>query len=135
LHELGGLLTAADVQWNSNGVTADKLAAIIAHTVKKEITGTTAKSLLATIFDSDGRSVEQIIEEDNLRLRPMSDGEYDTMGETLIDENPDMVQAIKSKGRKGKIMWFVGQMMKTGEEGRVEAKRAEETMKRLLELD
>ncbi|KAK3062469.1 hypothetical protein LTS18_003996, partial [Coniosporium uncinatum] len=135
LHELGGLLTAADVQWNSNGVTADKLAAIIAHIVKKEITGTTAKSLLASIFDGDGRSVEQIIDEDNLRLRPMSDRDYDTMGKTLIDENPDMVQATKSKGQKGKIMWFVGQMMKNGEEGRVEAKRAEETMKRLLELD
>jgi len=135
VHELTGLLTSADVQFDPTRVSAGNLASIIASVVKREVTGTTAKSLLATVFAGDERSVEQIIEEDNLRLRPMGDEEYVAMGKSLVEENPEMVRAIKVKGQKGKIMWFVGQMLKIGEEGRVEAKRAEETMRKLVDIE
>ena len=49
-----------------------------------------------------------------------------------MDENPDMVSAVKDKGQKGKAMWFVGQMVRRGEEGTVEPEQARVVVERML---
>jgi len=84
------------------------------------------------VFAGDARAVEQIVQEENLLLRPLSEEEYRQLAQSLIDENPKMVEAVR-KGQMGKVMWLVGQMMRA-EEGRVEAKKAEEVVKRLLSM-
>ncbi|KAJ5094068.1 hypothetical protein N7456_009929 [Penicillium angulare] len=132
LHELGGLLTKADRSWDAEIVPARSLAELINHLQLKKITGPTAKQVLAMIFEGDRRPVPQLLEEDNLLLRPLSREEYLTLAKSAIAQNPKMVEQIRSKNQLGKLGWFVGQMMRTGEKGRVEAPRAEEVLRELI---
>ncbi|KAJ5772647.1 hypothetical protein N7520_003176 [Penicillium odoratum] len=131
LHELGGLLTKADRTWHADIVPAQSLADLIDHVQRKLITGPTAKQVLAAIFDGDRRPVPQLLEEDNLLLRPLSREEYITLAESAIALNPKMVEQIRGN-QLGKLGWFVGQMMRTGEKGRVEAPKAETILRELI---
>lgn len=131
LHELGGLST--ETPWSPTRVPSAQLASVIAHLLRRQITGRTAKQLLSSLFNStDTRSVAHIVRDENLLLRPMVRDEYVALARELLDANPDMVRAVKEKGQRGKIGWFVGQMVRRGEEGRVEAGRAEEVVRELL---
>ena len=132
LHELGGLLTKADRAWDPTVVPARSLADLIDHLHHKRITGPTAKQVLAAVFDGDRRPIPQLLEEDNLLLRPLSREEYLALAESAIAQNPQMVEQIRRKKQLGKLGWFVGQMMRTGEKGRVEAPKAEEVLRELI---
>jgi Asp-tRNAAsn/Glu-tRNAGln amidotransferase B subunit (PET112 homolog) len=132
LHELGGLVAKADQAWDAEIVPARSLAHLIDHLQRKLITGPTAKQVLATIFDGDHRPVPQLLEEENLLLRPLSREEYLALAESVIALNPHMVEQIRSKNQLGKLGWFVGQMMRNGEKGRVEAPKAEEILRELI---
>ncbi|KAJ5103660.1 hypothetical protein N7532_004189 [Penicillium argentinense] len=132
LHELGGLLTKADRAWDPAIVPARSLADLIDHLQRRLITGPTAKQVLAAIFDGDHRPVPQMLEEDQLLLRPLSREQYLALAEAAIAQNPQMVEQIRSKNQLGKIGWFVGQMMRMGEKGRVEAPKAEEILRELI---
>lgn len=132
LHELGGLLTKADRPWDEEIVPARSLADLIDHLQRNLITGPTAKQVLAAVFDGDRRPIPQLLEEDNLLLRPLSREEYLALAESAIAQNPQMVEQIRSKNQLGKLGWFVGQMMRTGEKGRVEAPKAEEVLRELI---
>lgn len=132
LHELGGLLTKADRHWDEEIVPARSLADLVDHLQRKLITGPTAKQVLAAVFDGDRRPIPQLLEEDNLLLRPLSREEYIALAESAIAQNPQMVEQIRSKNQLGKLGWFVGQMMRTGEKGRVEAPKAEEVLRELI---
>ncbi|KAJ5386055.1 hypothetical protein N7509_008596 [Penicillium cosmopolitanum] len=132
LHELGGLLTKADRAWDSEIIPARSLADLVDHLQRKLITGPTAKQVLAVVFEGDHRPIPQMLEEDNLLLRPLSREEYLALAETAMAQNPQMVEQIRSKNQLGKLGWFVGQMMRTGEKGRVEAPKAEEVLRELI---
>jgi aspartyl-tRNA(Asn)/glutamyl-tRNA(Gln) amidotransferase subunit B len=136
LHEVGGLLTTSNTGWQDMSITEIELADILASLQHKHITSRAAKQLLATLHNlqSDERrpSVEQLIEDGNLRLRPLSDDEYTALAEEVMAQNPEMVAAVRDKGQKGKLMWFVGQMIRKGEEGSVEPEKAREVVDRAL---
>ena len=132
LHEVGGLLTKANVAWDAQCVPAASLAAIINHLQRKHITGQTAKQVLSMVFHGDRRPISQLLEEENLLLRPLSRDEYLTLAKQALSGNPQMVEQIRDKNQLGKLGWFVGQMMRTGEKGRVEALKAEETLRELI---
>ncbi|TQB70442.1 hypothetical protein MPDQ_000470 [Monascus purpureus] len=132
LHELGGLLTKADAAWDAERVPAGTLAAIVDQLQRKHITGPTAKLVLAMVFDGDRRPIAQLLDEENLLLRPLSREEYVALAESVISRNPQMVEQIRSKNQLGKLGWFVGQMMRTGEKGRVEAPKAEEVLREVI---
>jgi aspartyl-tRNA(Asn)/glutamyl-tRNA(Gln) amidotransferase subunit B len=132
LHELGGLLTKADLPWDAGRVSAQSLAAIIDNLQRKQITGATARQVLGMLFDGDGRPVAQLLEEENLILRPLSREEYIALAEAAMGLNPGMVEQIRTKNQLGKLGWFVGQMMRMGEKGRVEAQKAEAILKELI---
>lgn len=132
LHELGGLLTKADLAWDAGRVTAESLASIIDQLQRQKITGATAKQVLAMVFDGDQRPIIQLLEEENLLLRPLSREEYIALAEAAIELNPQMVEQIRSKNQLGKLGWFVGQMMRMGEKGRVEAQKADATLRELI---
>lgn len=104
---------------------------ILSDLSENRITGTTAKRLLAMIFNGDSRDIKTIIYEENLALRHLSRDEYFAMAQSLIGENNDKVKQIQQKGQMGKLKWFVGQMMRQGE-GKVEAIKAEAILKELL---
>ncbi|RFU34268.1 hypothetical protein B7463_g2048, partial [Scytalidium lignicola] len=147
LHEMGGLTSDSEedysnpLQITASGeciIPSHELATLIHHLDSKRITGQTAKRLLASLFEAARGpnavkgGVEQLIEENGLWLRPMSEQEYDELARSVIENNMKQVEDIL-KGKMGKIMFLVGQMMREGEEGRVEPQEAEKVLRRLVE--
>ncbi|THY63826.1 hypothetical protein D6C99_00444 [Aureobasidium pullulans] len=135
LHEIGGLLTSDGREWSDLTITTEELASLLANLMSKQITARVGKQILQQLYeeDSDERtSVDARIDEGNLRLRPISREEYIELAQSIMDENPDMVSAVRDKGQKGKTMWFVGQMVRRAEEGTVEAEKAKEIIEELL---
>ncbi|KAK4614901.1 Glutamyl-tRNA(Gln) amidotransferase subunit B, mitochondrial [Fulvia fulva] len=137
LHEIGGLLTPSGRTWEQMSVTPLELSELLLNLLSKQITARTAKQLLVAMHENlraIGReSVEQLIDDGNLRLRPLSEDGYIALAQQIMDESPDMVAAVREKGQKGKIMWFVGQMVRRGDEGTVEPEKAKEVIEKLLE--
>ena len=131
LHELGGLLNTANIPFSPTLVPPTSMVSILQNLDEGNITGSTAKKLLAMVFDGDERDVNTIIEQDNLSLQHLPREEYIAMARALLDEDPKKVDQIRKKNQLGKIQFFVGQMMRKGG-GKVEAKRAEAVLKELL---
>ena len=132
LHELGSLLTMTDSQWSSNKVSVEALSSILDNLMEKKITGSTAKRLLRMSFEGDVREVERIIEEDGLAFRALSEEEYQARAREVMVANQAVVLDIQKRGRSGKLMFLVGQMMRQGGESRMEAKKAEDVLRRLI---
>ncbi|KAK5135762.1 hypothetical protein LTR08_004748 [Meristemomyces frigidus] len=135
IHELGGLLTTTELNWESMNVTPGELADVLVNLHNKHITARVAKQLLSTLIETPASarsSVEQLIDDGKLRLRPLSEEQYQAFAAQIMDDNPEMVVAVREKGQKGKIMWFVGQMVRRGEEGTVEPEKAREVFDKLL---
>lgn len=127
LHELGGLIPPS-ATWDDISISPRELADVLTNLLRREITARAAKQLVSTLQDlpiTDQRpTVERLIDEGGLRLRPLSEKEYTALAQQIMNESPDMVAAVRKKGQKGKIMWFVGQMVRRGEEGTVEPEKA-----------
>lgn len=132
MHELGSLLTRADRSWKDSQVPSAKLASILANLMSRTITGNSAKQVLKLIFDGDGREVDTIIREEGLVYRPLSGEEYTDLASKVMEQHHDKVKQIREKGQTGKLMFLVGQMMRAGEEGRVDAKEAESVLHRII---
>ncbi|KAL5389184.1 hypothetical protein DPSP01_002498 [Paraphaeosphaeria sporulosa] len=132
LMELGALFK--NEEWSGTKVPADQLATIVAHILRKEITGSTAKRLLLMKFEGEERSVEQIIADEDLFLRPLTHTEYMNLAQSLVEEKADMANDIVKKQQLGKIKWFVGQMMARSAEGTVEPAAAEAVLRELYGL-
>lgn len=109
------------------------MVSILQNLDEGKITGSTAKKLLAMIFDGDKRDVNTIIEEDDLSLQHLSREEYIMMAQALLDKDPQTVEKIRNGKQLGKLKFFVGQMMRQGS-GKVEAQKAEAVLKELLGL-
>jgi aspartyl-tRNA(Asn)/glutamyl-tRNA(Gln) amidotransferase subunit B len=131
--ELGTLFK--DIDFDPSRVAANELASIIAQTQRKNITSRSAKKLLLLKFVRDARSVDQIIEDENMTLKPLSDAEYIALAQNLLQEKPDMVKDIVEKKQEKKIKWFVGQMMARSAEGSVEPDVAEKVLREQIGLD
>jgi len=137
VHELPGLIAVKDgyCDWD----TMDELlpvavvARVLENLLAKRITGQIAKKLLAMKFKGDKRDVRQIIGDDNLKLRTVSHEEYMIMAKALIDTHPDLAQKAQ-QGQSGKLMWFVGQMMRQGK-GSIEAEKAKSVLEESLKRD
>jgi aspartyl-tRNA(Asn)/glutamyl-tRNA(Gln) amidotransferase subunit B len=145
LHELGGLGRAETNQLNEVNmfrmdhegnciVPAEQMATIIHYLLTKLITGKTAKILLSTVLNNEiagiSKPVRDIIEEGNMWFRPMSPLEYEELARGVLDTA--IVEQIL-QGQNGKIMFLVGQMMRRGEEGRIDPKEAEKVIRRVVE--
>ncbi|KAG9838367.1 hypothetical protein KCU98_g10184, partial [Aureobasidium melanogenum] len=135
LHEIGGLFASDGREWSDLTITTDELASLLANLLSKQITARVGKQILQQLYEEDAgerMSVDARIDEGNLRLRPISREEYIELAQAIMDENPNMVSAVRDKGQKGKTMWFVGQMVRRAEEGTVEAEKAKEIIEELL---
>ncbi|KAG9544282.1 hypothetical protein KCU71_g10577, partial [Aureobasidium melanogenum] len=135
LHEIGGLLASDGREWSDLTISTEELASLLANLLSKQITARVGKQILQQLYEEDAGervSVDARIDEGNLRLRPISREEYIELAQAIMDENPNMVSAVRDKGQKGKTMWFVGQMVRRAEEGTVEAEKAKEIIEELL---
>jgi aspartyl-tRNA(Asn)/glutamyl-tRNA(Gln) amidotransferase subunit B len=92
------------------------------------------------IFTSDTRDVALIAEEEKMIAQDIPSDLYTETAQSLVKDNPEIAKAIKEKGQQGKIMWFVGQMMKsmskqTGGGGGIKPELAKEAIIKALEQD
>ena len=109
------------------------MVSILKNLEEGKITGSTAKQLLAMVFDGDERDVNTIIEQTGLSMQRLSREEYIIMAQALLDKDPKTVEQIQKGKQLGKLRFFVGQMMRQGS-GRLEAQKAEAVLKELLGL-
>lgn len=132
LHELGTLLTQHEKIWTKDLVPADQLAEILYHLHRDKITSTSAKQLLRMVFEGDRRPVEQIVKDEGLLYVAMSFDQYQALADKIVSEFPDHVRDIKEKGKHGKIQFLLGQMMRRGDKGNIQAQEAEVHLRRRL---
>lgn len=131
-HELGALLTTSQKSWDYHQVPPAKLALILANLMSRAITGSSARQVLKRVFDGDEREVDVIIRNEGLVYSPLSQDDYNHLAMTVMAQHDDKVKLIREKGQTGKLMFLVGQMMRAGEEGRLDAKRAESILRHLI---
>ncbi|ETN43116.1 aspartyl/glutamyl-tRNA(Asn/Gln) amidotransferase, B subunit [Cyphellophora europaea CBS 101466] len=132
LHELGAMLTQHERTWTEDIVPARQLGRILYHLERQQITTPSAKLVLKLVFEGDRRPVDEIIKGEGLLYVAMSDEEYKSLADQIIADFPGHVKDIQEKGKHGKIKFLLGQMMRRGEKGRVQATTAEEHLKRQL---
>lgn len=130
MHELGALFGGAEQEFDHARVKPESLAQVLKALHEKTVSGKTAKQLLSMVFDGDARQVSQIIDEENLALQRMTDEEYHQAAQMLVDEHADMAEKVR-KGQKGKIQWFVGQMMRKSQ-GTMDAENARRAVEDIL---
>ncbi|KAI9707674.1 MAG: hypothetical protein M1836_000635 [Candelina mexicana] len=121
LHELGGLLASSGKSWDENPVEQDEFVHLLHELIQKGLTARTVKHVLSLLVEGDKRHVLNIIHEDNLYLVPLKDDEYRQLARKVLGEYPEIVERIVKKQQVKKIQFLVGQMMREGEEGKMEA--------------
>lgn len=129
MHELGSLCSTTGQPWDADLVPASQMAHLLLRLVNKTITGRSAKKILRMLFEGDKRSVVQIVQEEGLFFRPLRDDEYDLLAEKVLAQSPEQVAAVQ-RGEMGKLMFLVGQMMRQGEQGRMDAQEVERVLRR-----
>lgn len=146
LHELGGVRGADEGEgemWGAGGecvVGAGQMARIIWHVERRAVTGKAGKYLLGRIYGMamEGRGgevdVDGLIEEEGLWYRAMGEEEYEALArETREERIVEEILAGNEKKRNGKMMYWVGQMMRRGEEGRVDPVEARRWVGKVVE--
>ena len=132
LQEIGHALTTKNIGWEDSKVSPSQLAGLVRNVLEKQVTGSTAKHILGLFIDGDSRTADEVIEEEGLRLVPLGFEEYDNLARQVMETHSDVVEEIQRAGKIGKLMYLVGQMLRHGPEGRVEAKVAEERLRGLI---
>jgi aspartyl-tRNA(Asn)/glutamyl-tRNA(Gln) amidotransferase subunit B len=139
IHELGALLGRADTPWSQSLVTSAHLSSLLSLLQQNKITNSSAKQLLQLVFEGDTRIVKSIAEEDGMLVQDIDHSTYIAAARSLVQGNAEMVKVIKEKGQKGKVMWFVGQMMREmGQKhgkGSVNAEKAKAAVLEVLEVE
>jgi aspartyl-tRNA(Asn)/glutamyl-tRNA(Gln) amidotransferase subunit B len=79
---------------------------------QNKISHDSGKKIMSLIFTGDTREARAIAEEEKMIVQDIPIDLYTQTAEELVESNPGIAKAIKEKGQQGKIMWFVGQMMK-----------------------
>lgn len=145
LHEMGGLKYDASEEdatsplsispeGQSAVIRHEDLAALIHYLHTNKITGKTAKKILALLFEyglaGENMETAAIIEAEQLWFTPLSEEEYEVMAQDVMDER--VVQEILA-GKKQKVKFLLGQMMRNDRDGKVDPQRATKVLERLIE--
>lgn len=148
LHELGGLEKRTDAipLFREDGtciIPANFLADLINLSSLNKITGASAKVVLIAMYEdavaieegeeeSERRSPVDIVEENQLWFEEMKNEEYTELAEATFEERllKDILGPNKKKA-EGKIMYWVGKMMREAE-GRCDAVNARKAIERYL---
>ena len=130
LHELGGLLSSFNLPFDANPIQPAALATLLLELKAKKITAKSAKTALTRIFEGDKRSVDEIIDQEDLSIRQIDVGALNEVARKLVEKHPDMAQKVRN-GQKGKFQWFVGQLIRHYE-GKIDAQKATTALEPLL---
>jgi aspartyl-tRNA(Asn)/glutamyl-tRNA(Gln) amidotransferase subunit B len=99
LHELGALSSSDDQPWSKDLVSANQLAAILAQSSLGKITGASAKAILKMKYGGDERKVSEIIDEEKLHFRSLSDTKFETIAREIMERYPQHVEDIREEKR------------------------------------
>ena len=145
LHEMGGLKydladdeTISPLQITPEGespiIKHEDLASLIYYLHANKITGATAKKVLASLFAngiaSECVETAAIIEAEQWWFTPLSEAQYEDLARGVLDEK--VVLEVLS-GKKQKVKFLLGQMMRSDRDGKVDPMKATEVLNRLIE--
>lgn len=127
--ELFSLLNAAGIEITGTRLTPQAFAGLLQLLQRGEINATTAKSILAEMFET-GASAAQIVDRDN--LRQISDQHAITdLVQRVLQANPEQVQAYLA-GKEQLQRWLFGQVMRQAG-GQANPQQVQEILQRQLE--
>lgn len=132
LHKLGSLLSTHERTWTAAAVPVPKMAQIISLLLSNQLTDNSASRVLRLVFEADDRTVDSIVKEEGLAFKVLPLEEYEGLAMRVIDQHPGIALDIQEKGKHGKIKFLLGEMMKSGPKGRMQASTAEEVLKKRL---
>ena len=130
LHEVGGHLSMTATPFETNPISASTLASLLQELEVGTITGHSAKSILGMVFEGDDRGIPEIIKQDRFAVQQLDEESYHRLAQAVVERFPDMADKVR-KGQKGKLQWFVGQLMRQ-REGKIDAQKAAAALKPLL---
>ncbi|KAK5661863.1 hypothetical protein OQA88_9968 [Cercophora sp. LCS_1] len=146
LHELGKLTElSSDLGMTPDGeckVASADLATLLYHLSRKEITARVAKEVLFAVFRGDigPGGIVEAIDQEGLWFEELSEHEYAEIADEVVQgEDKVMGEFLKFADGKakvypqGKLMFFVGKMMRTGPEQRMDPASAERVMRTRIE--
>ena len=102
--------------------------------LRNEITGHSAKRVLAILFTKSEKSVQEIVKDENLLLQSLPSEYYVRLAESVIEQHKSVAESAKLEGASGKVMFLVGQMIRKGERGRIEPRRAKLILEEVLHV-
>ena len=126
--EVNALINKNDIALDDSKITSDNFSSLITKIKDGTISGKIAKEVLEEIWNT-GKDPEKIIKSKGLE-QISDEGELESIAQSVLDNNPNQVEAYRS-GKDKLFGFFVGQIMKETE-GKANPKSINEILKRLL---
>ena len=126
--ELFAALNEKNLEITESPISAGNLSKLINLIKDGTISGKIAKEVLEEIWNT-GKDPEKIIKSKGLE-QISDEGELESIAQSVLDNNPNQVEAYRS-GKDKLFGFFVGQIMKETE-GKANPKSINEILKRLL---
>lgn len=127
--EFSGALNKANLDLADSPVSAEQLGGMIARIVDNTISGKIAKQVFGFMWESEGKSADEIIAEKGLK-QETDTGAIEAIIKEVLAANEKMVEEYKS-GKEKAFNGLVGQVMKASK-GKANPAQVNELMKNLI---
>ncbi|EXR37142.1 gatB domain protein [Acinetobacter baumannii 1276470-86] len=127
--EFSGALNKAGLELTDSPVSAEQLGGMIARIVDNTISGKIAKQVFGFMWESEGKSADDIIAEKGLK-QETDTGAIEAIIKEVLAANEKMVEEYKS-GKEKAFNGLVGQVMKASK-GKANPAQVNELMKKLI---
>lgn len=127
--EFSGALNKANLDLADSPVSAEQLGGMIARIVDNTISGKIAKQVFGFMWESEGKSADDIIAEKGLK-QETDTGAIEAIIKEVLTANEKMVEEYKS-GKEKAFNGLVGQVMKASK-GKANPTQVNELMKKLI---
>lgn len=127
--EFSGALNKANLDLADSPVSAEQLGGMIARIVDNTISGKIAKQVFGFMWESEGKSADDIIAEKGLK-QETDTGAIEAIIKEVLAANEKMVEEYKS-GKDKAFNGLVGQVMKASK-GKANPAQVNELMKKLI---
>ncbi|MNY99362.1 Aspartyl/glutamyl-tRNA(Asn/Gln) amidotransferase subunit B [compost metagenome] len=127
--EFSGALNKANLDLADSPVSAEQLGGMIARIVDNTISGKIAKQVFGFMWESEGKSADDIIAEKGLK-QETDTGAIEAIIKEVLAANEKMVEEYKS-GKEKAFNGLVGQVMKASK-GKANPAQVNELMKQLI---
>lgn len=127
--EFSGALNKAGLDLAESPVSAEQLGGMIARIIDNTISGKIAKQVFGFMWESEGKSADDIIAEKGLK-QETDTGAIEAIIKDVLAANEKMVEEYKS-GKEKAFNGLVGQVMKASK-GKANPAQVNELMKKLI---